>query len=152
LPIPKSTLKKAVVNATLREGFTVECKAGNHVILQDLPKTVGGTDRGPSPTELVLASLAGCIGIVARFHAPRLGINLKGLEIVVEGTYDVRGFMGEDVKPGFTSIATHVKVDAEGATDEDIKKFINFVEAHCPVSDTLKSNVDVRISFERVTS
>ncbi len=152
MPIPKSTQKKAVVNAVLREGFTVECRAGNHVILQDLPEAVGGTDKGPSPTELVLASLAGCIGIVARFHAPRLGVNLRGLEITVEGTYDVRGFMGEDVKPGFTNIVAHVKVDAEGATDEEVKKFIDFVEAHCPVSDTLKSNVNVRISFERATS
>ncbi|MCD6323720.1 MAG: OsmC family protein [Desulfurococcales archaeon] len=145
MPISKPTIKRAVIKAELREGFKVISRAGSHTIVQDLPKTAGGGDEGPSPTEVLLAALAGCIGVVARFHAPKFGIKLEGLEIEVTGEYDVRGFMGEAVKPGFTSIKAKVKVKAEGASRDVISEFMKFVEAHCPISDTIVSGCRVEI-------
>ncbi len=148
LPVTKSSIKKAKVKAELKEGFKVVSHAGDHVIIQDLPPSAGGGGEGPSPTETLLIALAGCIGVVAKFHAPRFGINLKKLEIDVEGEYDVRGFMGENVKPGFTSIKAEVKVQAEGTSKEKINEFIKFVEDHCPISDTIKSGCGVEIKVQ----
>ena len=37
--------------------YTQNIKAGKHVLTGDEPESVGGNDRGPTPYELLLASL-----------------------------------------------------------------------------------------------
>jgi len=149
MPVTRPNLKRINVNASLKGKLAVECSAGKHKVIQDLPKVAGGRDLGPSPTELLLASLAGCIGIVAAYHAPKFGINLKGMEISVSGEYDVRGFLGENVKPGFISIEANIMIRTEKSNEENLMKFLKFVEEHCPISDTLKSKVNVKINLLR---
>ena len=39
------------------EGFVQEITAGRHRLTADEPVSVGGTDRGPGPYELLLAAL-----------------------------------------------------------------------------------------------
>lgn len=39
------------------EGFAQEISAGRHRLIADEPISVGGTDRGPGPYELLLAAL-----------------------------------------------------------------------------------------------
>ncbi len=149
MPVSRPKIKTIKVTSVLEEGFKVVTKARNHEIVQDLPESAGGKDAGPLPTELILASYGGCIGIVGRFHAKRLGIDLKGMEIIIEGDYDVRGFMGEDVKPGFTEIRVKVIVDAPNNSEEEIKKFVEFVEKHCPIGDTLVSPTKIVVEVQK---
>ncbi len=133
----------------MREGYRVVTKARKHVIVQDLPEFAGGRDDGPIPPELLLASLAGCVGIVARFHAKRFGIDLKGVEMVVEGDYDPRGFLGEDVKPGFHEVRLKVVFDAPNASENKLKEFMDFIGRHCPIADTLESPTKVRVEVRK---
>ncbi len=147
--IHEKNLKTVRVTSTLEEGFKVVTKARKHVIIQDLPEFAGGKDAGPLPPELLLASLAGCIGIVARFHSGKFGIEIKGMEIEVEGDYDPRGFAGQDVKPGFQEIRVKVTVDAPDASEEDLKKLMEFVEKHCPIEDTLVDTTKVVINVNK---
>jgi len=116
----------------------------------DLPKQVGGDDVGPTPVELLLASLAGCIGAVARRHEKRLGAPLEGLEIEVEGYYDPRGFEGEDVKPGIQKVKVIVTLRTP-VDDEKLREFMRFVEDHCPVEDTIKNITEVEIELKKVS-
>ena len=39
------------------EGFAQEITAGRHRLIADEPASVGGTDRGPGPYDLLLAAL-----------------------------------------------------------------------------------------------
>ena len=142
------SLKRSVVRAKLVGKYTVEAVARNHRIVMDIPKQVGGDDAGPTPVEVLLASLAGCIGIVARRHENRLGAPLEILEIVVEGYYDPRGFEGEDVKPGMQKMKVIVTLRTP-ADDEKLKEFMKFVEDHCPIEDTIKSVTDVEFELKR---
>jgi len=149
--IREKNLKTVKVTSTLEEGFKVITKARKHVIVQDLPEFAGGKDAGPLPPELLLASLAGCIGIVARYHSGKFGVEIKGMEIEVEGDYDPRGFAGQDVKPGFQEIRVRVVVDAPGASEEGLKKLMKFVEKHCPIEDTLVDTTKVVVKVEKKT-
>lgn len=42
-----------------------------HTVLVDQPTDAGGDDRGPTPTELLVAALAGCVAFDAGWTSPR---------------------------------------------------------------------------------
>ena len=46
-----------VVRSVAGESFTQEIEAGRHRILADEPASHGGSDRGPTPYEYLLAAL-----------------------------------------------------------------------------------------------
>ena len=142
-------IKTYVISSKLEEGFRVVSNIRDHVVVQDLPEAVGGKNEGPLPTELLLASYAGCIGIVARFHAHRFNIDIRNMEIRVEGDCDIRGFMGENVKPGFREIRAKIIVDAPKASEEKIRQFIEFVEEHCPIGDTIASQTPIKVEITK---
>lgn len=144
--------KMKVVKTTskLEEGFKVTSHMDGHVLVQDLPKTLGGTDAGPSPTAVILATIAGCICIVARYHAKKKGIEIEDMEIDVSGEFDPRGFLGEDVKPGFQKITINVRIKSPNS-EEEIKNFIKFVEDHCPILDTILSPPKVELIITKVS-
>ena len=126
--------------ATLKEGLQVECTARDFSIILDEPVSLGGTDTGMNPVEALLSALGGCKCIVARAFAKKHKINLKNVEIELEGTLDPDGFLGRnpDAKIGFSRIVTKFKIEADN-TKEEIEKYVEFIESNCPVQDTLRN-------------
>jgi uncharacterized OsmC-like protein len=124
--------------AILKEGLQVECTARDFSIILDEPVSLGGTDTGMNPVEALLSALGGCKCICARAFAKKYKINLKSVEIELEGTLDPDGFLGRnpDAKIGFSRIVTKFKIEADN-TKEEIEKYVEFIESHCPVQDTL---------------
>ncbi|MGK2956768.1 MAG: OsmC family protein [Solirubrobacterales bacterium] len=59
---------------------------GRHNIITDEPESVGGTDAGPAPHELLPATLASCISTMIVLYAQRKNWELEGLSVDV--TYD----------------------------------------------------------------
>jgi putative redox protein len=45
------------------EGFHFQTHVREHSLVQDASKLSGGTDQGPTPKELLLASICGCTGM-----------------------------------------------------------------------------------------
>lgn len=54
-------------------GFTTELTVGEHSVLADEPREMGGEDRGPSPYGLLLGSLGACTVMTLRMYADRKG-------------------------------------------------------------------------------
>ena len=52
-----------------------------HEVEVDQPVAAGGEDTAPTPTELLVASLASCVAFYARRHLARHGLPTRGLEI-----------------------------------------------------------------------
>jgi putative redox protein len=52
-----------------------------HVVHVDQPSEDGGEDTGPTPTELLVASLASCIAFYARRYLRRHGLDETGLSV-----------------------------------------------------------------------
>ncbi len=136
-------LKRVKVTAELEEGFVVRSQIRKHRVIMDLPPPLGD-DKGPTPVDVMLASLAGCLGIVARYHAKKFNIEIKSLKIVIEGEYDTAGFEGEDVKAGMHKITAQVIVQSPNS-EEELVNFFKFVEKHCPVGDTFTSNTPTEL-------
>ncbi len=68
----------ATMHVTGRGGDQYEIRIGDHTVTVDQPVDNGGTDTGPTPTDLFVASLASCAahsrgGSCAATACPRRG-------------------------------------------------------------------------------
>jgi putative redox protein len=131
-------MKTISVEAKLDEKFKIEVKAGEHLMVVDQPKAGGGTDAGATPLEYLFASLAGCIGTVARIVAMQKRIPLNGMNMKVEGAFDLETLLGKskENRAGFAGIKVMLHIDAD-MTKQEKEDFIQEVERRCPVSDNI---------------
>ena len=134
------------------EGLRSETKIRQFSLTIDEPPTLGGTDTGPNPVELVLAALATCQEITYRAYATALGIPLESVSVNLEGSLDRRGFFAvkDGVRSGFNDVRGVVNLKSS-ASASDLAKLKDVVDAHCPVLDILREPVpvDLRLETER---
>ncbi|ABN58248.1 MULTISPECIES: OsmC family protein [Methanoculleus] len=123
--------------------------ARNFAVPADEPAALGGTDRGASPTELMLAALSACIAIGIAYSAAEDGIEVGSIEIDVVGDLDLRGFLNiGDLRPGLAEIRLTVRVDAD-APRETIEELVNRGYRRSPVAASLEGRVPVRVCIGR---
>src|SRR5918998_6073642 len=70
-----------------------DVRVRSHTITADEPPDHGGDDAGPSPQELLAASLASCTAITMEMYAKRKGWDVAGLTVECEYTPAERGSM-----------------------------------------------------------
>lgn len=112
------------------------------------PESIGGTDAGSNPVELVLGALAACQEITYRVYAEALGIPLEAVSVKIEGDLDLRGFFAvkDGVRPGFQNIRGMVHLKSSASTAE-LARLKQNVDAHCPVLDILQSGVPITLDL-----
>lgn len=128
---------KIKVNAVMEEGFSTQINC-SHPFVVDQPKMAGGNDEGPNPLELFLASLPACICAIGRIIANQRRIDLKGIEVDVEGDIDKDFLLGKTTegRAGFTELRTFVNIDAE-MTHEEKEAFLRDIAERCPIADNI---------------
>jgi len=80
-PEPVDAEGHAVVVATGPTGFRTAVHLGPHRLVADEPVSVGGTDDGPSPYDLLMAALGTCTSMTLRMYADRKGLPLEGVRV-----------------------------------------------------------------------
>jgi uncharacterized OsmC-like protein len=145
---PKSALATFAADSRQVAGLRSQAKIRQFDLTVDEPESLGGTDAGPNPVELVLAGLAACQEVTYRAYAEALRIPLEGVSVRVEGDLDLRGFFAvdESVRAGFQNVRGTVRLTSS-ASDEDLARLKSIVDAHCPVLDILKSGVPVSLEL-----
>jgi putative redox protein len=117
------------------EGYAHEVELdGKHDLRVDEPPEAGGTDSGPRPTELLGASLAGCIAITVEMYADRKGWDVGELEVDVEMGYE---------GPVPTSFEVGVKLP--GDLDAEQRRRLLVVAGKCPVHKVLAGEAHVSV-------
>jgi uncharacterized OsmC-like protein len=146
---PGRAVVRMGAEARLEEGTAVTVQARAFALTVDEPVSVGGTNTGPSPVQLVLASLASCQAITYRYWSEFLGIRLDALTVKAEGDIDQRGLLGfADGVPAGVS-AVRVTVTVEGPeTAERYEELRRSVDAHCPLLDVFTHPVAVERILE----
>ena len=117
--------------ATQRTKFTHDVSVRKHRMTADEPEDMGGEDMGPSPQELLAASLASCTAITMEMYAKRKGWNVDGLEVEVDYQPAERGAV--------TRFELIMKMPAH-LSDEQVRK-LQVIAARCPVHRTLEGEV-----------
>ena len=127
-------------------GFKTECRAGKHVVIIDQPTPSGGTDAGPTPLDVQLMALGGCVAAIGRIIANQRKLAVRGIEVTVEGDIDTDGLLGKATQQrvGFTAITARVKIDADMSATEKAQ-FLHDIDVRCPISENLKNITPVSI-------
>ena len=130
------------ITARLDSGMAVTLSNGRHQWLADEPLDVGGSDTGPTPYELLLASLAACTCITISWYCQGKNLPLAS----VSATYDFDRIHikdcedCDDSKKGLIDrITSHVHI--EGDFDEAQRNRLAQVAERCPVHKTLANGV-----------
>ncbi len=117
------------------EGYAHDVELeGGHDLRVDEPSDKGGTDTGPRPTQLLGASLAGCIAITVEMYADRKGWDVGELEVEVAIEYT-------------GPVPTHFDVALRCTGDLDAEQLerLRIVAGKCPVHKALASESTVAI-------
>ena len=117
-------------------GFAHEVELdGKHELRVDEPPEAGGADTGPRPTELLGASLAGCIAITVEMYAERKGWDVGAVEVDVDVSYE------GPVPTGF-----EVGVKLPGELDDEQRRRLLVIATKCPVHKVLAGEAHVSVS------
>jgi putative redox protein len=127
--------------AIREDGFRHVVKIRSHDLEVDESLETGGTDAGPSPQELLAASLASCTAVTMEMYAARKGWDIGGVEVACDYTPAERGC------PTRFNLVLRLP---DALTDEQVER-LQVIAAKCPVHRTLdgESMFDERV--ERVT-
>jgi len=117
--------------ATQRSNFTHDVSVRKHRMTADEPEDMGGEDMGPSPQELLAASLASCTAITMEMYARRKGWNVDGMAVEVDYQPAERGCV--------TRFELVMRMPAH-LSDEQVRK-LQVIAAKCPVHRTLEGEV-----------
>ena len=133
-------------------GFQTKILIRDHELISDQPFGFNGQNKGPKPSELVLAALAACQETTYRIFAEDMGIHIGKISVQLTGTQDLRGFMAldDEIPAGFTSIEGKVSIQTDASEDE-LELLQRLVEQHCPVLDDLKRPLEVSFSLNKLS-
>lgn len=133
------------VQTQMADSWQVTAQIGQHRLVVD---QAGAGDSGPNPLDTFLFSLAACVSTIAKMVAREQSINLKGIQVTVEGTLNPAGLAGKPTSDpvGFKHIHVSAEIDAD--LDEQQKlDFLDVVCRRCPVHENIASMSDITHSL-----
>lgn len=133
--------EKQVVVRTGEEGYTTEIKAGGHSLIADEPLAMGGSDLGPTPYGLLLASIGACTGITLRMYADRKKWPLT--EVLVHLEHHKKHLEDCQTCEDPQSRVDHIdkEIELRGDLNEEQKERLLQIADRCPVHRTLQSKI-----------
>lgn len=137
------------VNAKWQGGRAFEAVGPTgYTMTMDATANYGGEGKAATPTEMLLASLAGCIGIdVTMILKPHLD-SIENIEITVDGE------RREELPTAFTGATLIFRVDGD-ITPKKVWRAIHLgEEKYCAVSASLKADIAYKLILngEEVTA
>jgi uncharacterized OsmC-like protein len=114
-----------------------EAKVRGFTVVQDEPESVGGTGKGPTPTDYFVTSIGFCENVIFARNASLARLSIDSLETSVTGSWDRRGlFEIEGVSPFFKSITVETRISTKDPV-ERVVEVARQTHRRCPVHATL---------------
>lgn len=142
------TTNQQVVVHLGETGYTTSVSNGKHTFLADEPVSVGGQDLGPTPYDLLLASLGTCTAMTLRMYANRKKWDLR--EITVHLRHGKEYALDcEDCEEDTSKLDTLTRlIEVKGNLDEPQRKRLLEIADRCPVHKTLDGQIQFRTELK----
>ena len=136
------------IHAESESATRMKLKAGKFEMIIDEPAFMGGSDLGPSPIQVLLMSLAGCLNVTGHEVAKQRGMKLNGTKIKIDGTMNPCTFIGcsYEERAGFQTVNVSVKANFDNSTKEEVDSWLKETEARCPVTDNIKDSTKINVT------
>ncbi len=124
-----------------------KARPSTHLVETDHPAEFAAPDAAPTPVEVVLSGLAGCLTAGIASVAENRGVKLRSVHARIEADMDLAGILGIDaeVRNGFSAIRVEFDIDAD-ASDDDIAALVTQSQRRSAVFDILTNPTAVHVS------
>lgn len=130
-----------VVTERARSGFTQDIRAGRHHLVADEPKSVGGTDAGPTPYGLLLAALGTCTSMTLRMYANHKQLPLEHVSVHLSHAKTHKQDCEDCEKPSGKMDVIEREITLTGELTADQRRRLLEIADKCPVHRTLMSDI-----------
>ncbi|MEX1153957.1 alpha/beta fold hydrolase, partial [Parvibaculum sp.] len=132
---PEGVVRVAEAEASgFRQDISI---GGRHQLVADEPVSMGGTDLGPSPYQLLSAALGACTTMTIRLYARRKAIALAHVVCDVTHNKSHREDCEDCEKRGPKIDVFHRRIRLEGDMTEEQRAALLAIADKCPVHRTL---------------
>lgn len=123
--------------------FQQAVTVGRHRFLADEPVSYGGTDTGPGPYDLLMASLGACTTMTIRMYAERKGIALARVSVALRHAKIHAADCAEcETREGKIDRITR-EIRLEGALSAEERARLMEIADRCPVHRTLHAEISI---------
>ncbi|MFO7845407.1 MAG: OsmC family protein [Balneolaceae bacterium] len=141
---------KKIVHIHLGDtNYKTSLTAGEHELMADEPKSVGGTDAGPDPYDYLLMSLGSCTAITLRMYIERKGWHVDDIYVELRHFKD----HAEDCEDCGEKSAKIDKIEKEiivkGDLDEKQLNRLLEISYKCPVNKTLRGSIEMNAAISQ---
>jgi len=112
--------------------FAQSIEVRHHGVVCDERAEVGGEDRGPDPTELLLGALGACVAMTLQMYARRKGWELGDVQVDLTGRDDAGVFVVER------------RLTFGASLSDDQRQRLTEIAGRCPVSRRITGPVEIR--------
>jgi putative redox protein len=123
--------------------LTQEITAGRHRLIADEPLESGGSDAGPDPYSLLLASLGACTSMTLQLYAKRKGWPLEKVEVSLRHS----SIYAKDCEECITGEGKILRIERyislTGPLSEAERARLLEIAQRCPVHQALVSEISI---------
>jgi putative redox protein len=128
-------------------GFAQEIIAGPHQFASDEPTSVGGTDSGPTPYDLLLAGLGSCTSMTIAMYARRKKWALERVTVRLRhSSVHAEDCVACETRTGKLTLIER-DIELEGVLDQQQRAQLLAMANRCPVHQTLTSQMNIRTTL-----
>lgn len=139
-----------VVAHTGTGGFMTTIAAGEHALVADEPRSVGGTDSGPTPYDLLAAALAACTTMTLRMYAEHKKLDFESATArVTHGRVHADDCADCEQSDGQVHEFRRELVLTGNLSGEQRQRMLEIAD-RCPVHRTLHHEIKIRTRLEDV--
>ena len=142
-PSSETQVNADVIVRGSAEGFAQQIQVGSHQLLADEPESMGGTNTGPNPYDLLLAALGSCKAMTVGIYARRKQWPLEQITVSLRHSKIHAADCAEcETKAGKID---RIECDLQltGSITAEQRSRLLEIANMCPVHRTLKAEIEI---------